>query len=231
MRLPKVLPSSLPDADRCRREGITRWEVFPRGMDNDWAYAALGDGAPAGAIVLEATPRRLALHAGDRRRGRGSWPTACLRSPPRPREAVRGEAFVRAVVPALTDSPWWAWFTTALGLVVGCAAAWLTYRGLNAAAGWLSRDRGSALQKLGGDVVGPSLRSLAVPIGLVLVVLGLLAGTAPAGPHPPPWRTAAGRSPNCCWWSPAGGWSWRCWNWRSSASAGPPSMMTISTPG
>lgn len=176
-RLPKVLPSTLPDADRCDREGITRWEVFPRGMDNDWAYTALGDAPPAGAIVLEKTDAGWRFTP-DTAAGAADLAESFAPIPPRPREAVRGEAFVRAVVPAVTDSPWWAWPLAALGLAVGCVAAYHAGKLLDAAAAWLSKDRDSALQKLGGNVVGPVLRSLAVPLGLLCVVLGLLAGTS-----------------------------------------------------
>ena len=177
-RLPKVVPTSVPDADRCEEEGITRWELFPRGMDSEWAYAALSDGAPDGTIVLEQTPDGWRF-AENSVAGAEALAKSLSAIPPRPREAVRGEAFVRAVGPAFTRSPWWAWLTAALGLAAGCFAAWWAGRGLNAAANWLSKDDAGALHKLGGDVVGPLLRALSVPIGITLVVAGLLAGTAP----------------------------------------------------
>ena len=177
-RLPKVVPTSVPDADRCEEEGITRWELFPRGMDSEWAYAALSDGAPDGTIVLEQTPDGWRFTE-DTVAGAEALAKSLSAIPPRPREAVRGEAFVRAVGPAFTDSPWWAWLTAALGLAAGCLAAWWAGRGLNAAANWLSEDDAGPLHKLGGDVVGPLLRALSVPIGITLVVAGLLAGTAP----------------------------------------------------
>ncbi|MFH5803703.1 mechanosensitive ion channel domain-containing protein [Alienimonas sp. DA493] len=177
-RLPEVVPATLPDAARCREEGITRWELFPRGIDSEWAYAALQDGAPAGTIVLEKTsagwrftPATVA--------GAGDLADNLAPIPPRPRKAVRGEAFVRAVTPVFTDSPWWAWLTTALGLAAGCVVAWFIARGLNAAAGWAAGGEGGALHRLAGGVIGPLLRSLAVPLGLAAVVAGLLAGTAP----------------------------------------------------
>ncbi|NNJ26333.1 mechanosensitive ion channel family protein [Alienimonas chondri] len=176
-RLPNVSPSSLPDADRCEREGITRWELFPRGLDSDWAYAALSEGSPDGTIVLERGSDGWQFTA-ETVDGAEDLSKSLAAIPPRPREAIAGEAFVRAVVPVFTQSPWWAWLLAALGLAAGCFAAWLVARGLNAAAGWLARDRGNALDRLGGDLIGPILRSLAVPLGLVMVVLGMLAGTA-----------------------------------------------------
>ena len=178
VRLPKLLPSTLPDRERCEGEGITRWEIFPRGMDSEWAYAALQDGAPKGAIVLERTPDGWRFTP-ETVRGAEELAKSLAGIPPRPRESVRGEAFVRAVVPTFTDSPWWAWITAVLGLVVGGGAAWLVLKALNAAADWLSKSGDSGLQKLAGDVIGPLLRGLAIPIGIVLIVLGLLAGTAP----------------------------------------------------
>ena len=176
-RLPKISPSSLPDAGKCRRENITRWELFPRGIDSDWAYAALGDASPAGSIVLEQIDGRWWF---DRETVLGAEDLAESLSPipPRTREDVRGAVFVRAVTPVFTDSPWWAWFAAALGLAVGFFAAWLAGRLLNRAADAVSHD-GSRLQKLGGNVMAPVLRSLAVPVGLVCVVAGLLAGSAP----------------------------------------------------
>ena len=177
LRLPTLAPSSLPDARKCRREGITRWEIFPRGVDSGWAYAALGDGYPEGQIVLERTPDGWRFTP-ETAAGAADLAESLKPIPPRQREAVRGATFVRAVVPAFTDSPWWAWFTAALGLLAGCVAAYFAGKLLDAAARRASAED-SRLQKLGGDVLGPVLRSLAAPVGLVLVVVGLLAGTAP----------------------------------------------------
>ena len=191
-RLPKIAPSSLPDAAKCRRENITRWEVFPRGIDSDWAYAALGDESPAGAIVLEESGGRWRFNH-ETVGGAEDLADSLAPIPPRPREDVRGGAFVRAVTPVFADSPWWAWFAAAAGLAAGLAAAWLLGKGLNRLADAVSHD-GGRLEKLGGNFAGPVLRALTVPVGLVCVVAGLLAGTAPLALTPTlenlRWRVA-----------------------------------------
>ena len=175
-RLPELSPASIPSETQADDQQLLRWELFPRGVERDWAYAAL-DGAPAGAIVLKKypdgwkfTPETIA--------GAADLAKSMRAIPPRSRLETRGAAFSQVVVPTLTDSPWWAWLTTLLGLAAGIAAAWGVTRLLRGAAGKLSEDD-SRLEKLGGNVLGPVLKGLAVPCGLLFVVLGLLAGSAP----------------------------------------------------
>ena len=175
-RLPDLSPASIPSATEADDARLRRWELFPRGVDSDWAYAAT-DGGPDGVIAVERgedgwrfTPETIA--------GAKALADSLHGVPPRGRRDQAGAAFTQVVTPALTDSPWWAWLTTLLGLAGGVYAAWLLAKGLRTLASWVSDDE-SRLAKLGGNVVGPVLKGLAVPCGLVLVVLGLLAGSAP----------------------------------------------------
>ena len=175
-RLPDLSPASIPSAQQADDRQLLRWELFPRGVESDWAYAAL-DGAPDGAVVLEKTPEGWKFTR-ETVGGAGALAESLRVIPPRPRAEVRGAAFEQVVAPTFADSPLWAWLATLLGLAGGIAGAWAAAKGLRGAAARVS-DGGGRLERLGGNVFGSVLKGLAVPCGLVLVVLGLLAGSAP----------------------------------------------------
>ena len=168
-RLPDVSPGSVPGEDEMRAREATRFELFPRGIERSWAYTAL-DGGLKGDITLEKTDDGAWRFTEDTMSGAADLLEAMRPIPPRPRIKERGKVFKEIVGPTFTQTPWSGWLYLLGALAIAGAAAWLSWKALTKAASWLS-DKGDYL-------VAPLLSGLKVPLTVVLLTIGFLAGTA-----------------------------------------------------
>ena len=166
-RLPKMSPGSIPGRQEMDDRAATRFELFPRGIERDWAYTAL-DGPVGGEIVLaegEDGEWRFTRETID---GAAELLDSMRSIPPRPRIEQRGKMFHEIVGPTFTQTAWTGWLFLLAVLAAAVFTAWLLWKGLTWAAEWL-RDKQDFL-------ISPLLTGLRVPAVLVLLtVAGLIA--------------------------------------------------------
>ena len=168
-RLPQLSPSALPAAAVVRKQQMSRWELFPRGIANQWAYSALDQG-PQGVIRLERVEPNRWLFTKDTVRNAAALADSMRSLPPRPWVETGGGLFEQTVVPTFTQSPWWAWLVAAAALVGGLALA--------RACGRLLGQAADALASRGDELIAPLLRGLTLPVGAFVLAAAVLFGTA-----------------------------------------------------
>ena len=167
-RLPEITPSSMPAEETVSERGISRWELFPRGIDSEWAYSAI-DGGPEGSIELVQTPDgwRFSESTID---GADTLAESMKAIPPRPLLDERGGLFRQTVGPTFLQTPWWGWPVFLLTLLGGIALAWGLVHGIN----WLAKK----LEDAGDEIVAPLVRGLTIPAAVLAAAAGFLLATA-----------------------------------------------------
>jgi len=167
-RLPSISALVLPDEARVQEDGIRRYELFPRGVEVEWLYLALGK-EPEGRIILVSDGDGWRFSAstveGARRLARS------VRSiPPRPRMRRSEDLFASVVGVTFveTSAPGWLWF--GCGLALTALVAYGAGRGLTRLA--------HAIEERGDLILPEPIRSLQLPLILVIVVFGMLAASA-----------------------------------------------------
>lgn len=171
-RLPKLSPSTLLGPEEVDQLDIRRYELFPRGIDRRWAYAALSD-PPDGRIVLI-------------RQG-GSWvfDDSTLQGadrlldsmkavPPRARIQQRGQLFVNVMEPTFTETEPTDWLFGLAAIAIGIAVAWAIQRA----------SRLFAEKHRGDGFLSPLINGLVVASMIISVTLGIAIGTARLNFHP-----------------------------------------------
>ncbi len=173
-RLPEISPAAIPGPDIVKQSEIRRFELFPRGIDQRWAYKAIS-GAPDGSIVLiendgEWTFDKSTLN------GVPDLLKSLKSIPPRPRREQKGQLFNSVMGPTFTETSFldWLWF-----VIFGAAGLAASY-GLYKAIGWIKQKRVS-----GGDtLIGPMLDGLLWPAIVIVVTLGIAIGSTRLNLHP-----------------------------------------------
>ena len=168
-RLPEITSGSLPSNEAVRSGDLSRYEVFPRGIDSEWAYKALEDG-PDGAIVLERSDRGWTFNSATVD-GAADLAESMRSIPPRSWSSEDGAVFEQTVVPTFTNSPWWAWLAAAGLLALGFVAAWAICKGID----WVT----TKLTGHGDEIFSPLLRGLRTPLSVVALAAAFAAATAP----------------------------------------------------
>lgn len=173
-RLPELSPGALPGERMVRDANISRYELFPRGISNQWLYRALGE-SPDGAIVL--------VKEGDRWlfdeatiRGAGKLISSMTSIPPRERIDRKGELFYSVMEPLGTETSAMGYVKFLLWSLAGIFLAWLFGRGLN----WIER------RKIMPDdgIAMAVLESFRLPAMTLLTTLGFAIGTTQLTLHP-----------------------------------------------
>ena len=167
-RLGKVAPTDLPGPERVRQDAISRYEVFPFGLDHEWVFEQLG-AAPAGSVVVEAQGGRW-LFAKDTVDGAADLLESMKSLPPQYERDVGGRLFLGVIEPVFQRTPWWSWLMLALCVAAGVGVGWLCKVALDALAAKMTDGR----WRLARAVV----TSLAMPAMLLAVTIGLTVGLA-----------------------------------------------------
>lgn len=155
LRLAPIEPIDVPHADALR-EGQTRYELFPRGLDHQWIWQSL-DAPPDGRVVLAEHDGRwrftASTLAGADRLARSLAPIAPWfeHTPP-------GALFVDVFRPTFARTPWWGWL--AAGGVLALAGV----------IGWFGRRRLMRVD-LDAPAVEAAVHALGTPVLLLLVTL------------------------------------------------------------
>ncbi len=167
-RLPELSPSSLPDKIVVKKNQISRYELFPRGIDTQFVYRVLDD-SPAGSIVLQKQGDDWVFTAATLR-GVDDLLASLKKIPPRHRSEQKGALFASIVQPTFTETAATGWLRAILVLVISLAVAWGIGWGLSALA--------NRLDSSGNLVVGPVLRGTRTSLMILAVTLGLMIGSA-----------------------------------------------------
>ena len=167
-RLPDISPASLPGTKAVARTKIERYELFPAGIESDWAYEALG-GAPDGRLVLELRDGAWVFDT-ETVLGAATLARSMRAIPPRQRSMARGDLFASTVLPTFTTTTVFGWLQLVAGLLAAGLVAW----------GWLRLVRKSMERARDADwpVAVSLLASTRVPAVTLLAVIGLMVGSA-----------------------------------------------------
>ena len=202
-RLPDLSASVLPGQETVREQQMTRWELFPRGIDSEWAYTALG-GSPDGAIVLETVPADASLKAAapsgdDREQGRerenaeAGQPQKAAKTlrwrftKQTVEDAVGLAESMRAIPPRPRLETDGGLFRETVGPTFTKTPwwAWPTLAGVLAATVavmWLIGQGvakvGQMLSDAGDKVLAPLLHGISIPLQVIVMAFGFLLGTA-----------------------------------------------------
>lgn len=166
-RLPELASDSLPSKEIVDREKITRFELFPRGIESNFAYKALSK-PPAGAIAVELKDGKWVFDQ-NTIAGAKDLLESMKGLPPRARIKQRGNLFLNTVTPTFTQTKWWDWLK-ALGWLAG--AFFLSYligKALTKAA--------DKVENVDDFILAPLLRGLALPLISLVITIGLLAAS------------------------------------------------------
>ncbi|TWU03297.1 Low conductance mechanosensitive channel YnaI [Neorhodopirellula pilleata] len=173
-RLPEITPGLLPGEKTVEQEKTSRYELFPRGIENAWAYDALGE-APQGRIVLVHQDGRW-IFSPNTAEGVDKLLDSMKDIPPRTQKQREGQLFLSVVEPTFqktATSDWLLALTWALG---GIACGWLIYKLVN----HLIDKR----ENSGDDLITPMLTSLMIPAVILVTVFGFAIGSAKIYMHP-----------------------------------------------
>lgn len=173
-RLPELSPGTIPGEKMVGDQQITRFELFPRGIVNDWAYTAIGD-APKGSIVLVQDGERWTFNKSTVS-GAADLLDSLKVIPPRKRIERKGDLFLSVVEPTYRKTSGLDWILALGWTVAGIVVAWLIYKGVTK----LIEKRESS----GDDFTTPILTSLLIPAVILSVVLGSAIGSAKIFMHP-----------------------------------------------
>ena len=132
-RLPEISPGSLPGKDRVEATKIGRYEVFPRGIESDFAYKALSD-PPKGRIVLEAGEDGSWRFTQETADGAKELAESMKGLPPRQRMKRKGDLFLNTVGPTFARTPATGWLKAVLWLAAGLGLVWLFLKGVSRSA-------------------------------------------------------------------------------------------------
>lgn len=167
-RLPDISPATLPGRDAVERTGIERYELFPGGIENSWAYEALGD-APDGSLVLASRDGKWVFDVATVR-GAEALAKSMKPIPPRQRSMARNDLFASTVVPTFTETGALGWLQLALGIVLAVGLSWV----------WLRLVK--RLMERAHDAEWPVavslLASTRVPAVTLFCIVGLMIGSA-----------------------------------------------------
>lgn len=173
-RLPEITPGLLPGSKTVQQEKIARYELFPRGIENAWAYDALGE-APQGSIVLIQKDDRW-VFSQETAEGVGDLLDSMKDIPPRTRMQRKGELFLSVIEPTFRKTAALDWLLALAWVLGGIAAGWLTYQLVDR----VIEKRESS----GDDLITPMLTSLMIPAVILVTVFGIAVGSAKVYLHP-----------------------------------------------
>jgi len=173
-RLPEIRPGLLPGPQTVQQEQISRYELFPRGIENAWAYDALGK-APEGKIVLVQHDGHW-VFSRDTAAGVDALLDSMKDIPPRTRTQRKGQLFLSVVEPTFRKTAALDWLFAMAWAIGGIACGWLIYKLVNR----LIEKRESC----GDDLITPMLTSLMIPAVILVAVFGLAIGSAKIFMHP-----------------------------------------------
>lgn len=173
-RLPEISPGTIPGEKMVAEQKITRFELFPRGIANDWAYKAIGD-APNGSIVLVEDGGEWRFNEATAS-GASDLLDSLKSIPPRKRVERKGDLFLSVIEPTYRKTSAMDWLLALAWTIGGIIVAWLIYKGVTK----LIAKRESS----GDDFITPILTSLMIPAVIISVVLGAAIGSAKIFMHP-----------------------------------------------
>lgn len=173
-RLPEMTAGSIPGSKLVNRNDITRFELFPRGIQSDWLYKALGS-APAGKITLAIEDGQWKFDS-ETIDGIDGLLKSVVDIPPRPRMEQKGQLFLSVVEPSFQKTSLIDWLLAALWAAGGVTIAWAIYKVLSKIIAKFSIR--------GDDFITPILTSVMIPAVILCVVIGIAIGSAKIYMHP-----------------------------------------------
>ena len=173
-RLPELSPGSIPGSDVVQKEDIRRFELFPRGIDRNWAYKTL-DSPPDGAIVLEKDGDQW-LFSQSTIDGVGKLLDSMKAIPPRSRLPATGGLFKNVVTRTFTETTIGGWIFFIVITSIGFALAWLAIKGLR------KLENSDVLD--GDELLMPLIYGLIPPLCLMIITIAIAIGSARIELHP-----------------------------------------------
>lgn len=168
LRVGSFDPFSLPGATDVQRSGMTRYEVFPRGVDHGWVWESL-DEPPEGTVSLVRGRNGSWTFSNDTQQGLTALYESLAPLPPK-YDKTHEKAYVSVFDPTVSDTTWWGWLAAAGGLVVGIVLAIVVRKlGVRFADGLVAR---------GLSVTASVVRGLTMPSALIVFAACLATGLA-----------------------------------------------------
>lgn len=159
---------SLPGASDVERSGMTRYEVFPRGVDHAWVWKTL-DQPPEGTVTLVRGRKGSWTFSNETQQGLTALYRSLAPLPPQ-YDNTHEKAFVSVFVPTVSDTAWWGWLAAAGGFLVGFLVAWIVRR--------VGVHISERLESAGYSVTASVVRSLSVPGALLMFTASVATGLA-----------------------------------------------------
>lgn len=174
-RLPEISSGSIPGREAVRSRDVRRWELFPRGIETDWAYRAL-DGGPGGSIVLVADDDGRWRFDKTTVRDAGELLSNLRSIPPRKRLSRKGDLVKSVFEPTLFESDPGDWVFFLVVVAVGVGIAWFVVKVL--------RRLADAVRRRGDGLLMPLVNGSIVPAAVFVVTLAVAIGSSRLHFHP-----------------------------------------------
>lgn len=174
-RLPEIASGTIPGPDVVQKYKMTRYELFPRGIDHEWVYRSLSD-SPDGHILLVADADGNWHFDQSTLTGVADLLKSLKQIPPRGRLDRKGELFKSILEPTIQRTTVGDWAFFMFCTVTGIFIAWAVGRGLKRIRHW--RASGD------DDLAVPLVNGVLYPAWILIVTVGVAIGSARLNFHP-----------------------------------------------
>ncbi len=169
-RLGEISPIELPGQSTSQRSNISKFELFPYGVDHAWIWQKLGK-APDGSIVLQREAGGDEWRFTEQTLQKAPALLESMLSIPPVYQTQNKDALARRVLyPMFDRTPWWGWLILAVAIGLACVVGLVTRKQIIIL--------GNRMEGKTKPIIGAIIRSIGTSVAIILGTLVFIVGGA-----------------------------------------------------